>query len=594
MSVALLVLAVTAVGATPLPVPKGVFSLPDSGNPAADASLTNPDVVGIAVRNGWRLVEPVEGQFDWSFLDAEVARATNAGKKIILRVPAGGVSTPSWVFAAGVKTFTFTDSNPYHSTYNQTVTIPVFWDPILLAKKSDLMAAMGAHFAGNSTVVMVGVSGANATTDDWNVPNAPADIEQWKSLGYTSSKLITACEQQIDTAAAAFPQCTISMAVGQNGLLDATPDTVASAVVSYALSKYSGRFIVQKNTLSAQTPDPMLAPNFSAWRIMNDNEPQVAAQMMWDVTNDTTGRMNGNVTPFDPVTTLQAAVDLGLRYRLNFEEIYEEDVLNPNLAGVIHYASTNLAALPTTTLTSVWLLKNGHFSTGMAAPTIPSGWSLRGVADFDGDGNKDYVLFNPATGQTTIWYMKGTTLLGTAAGPVVTAGFDLVTCGDFNHDGKPDLVVLNRTTRQTAMWQMNNTQLLKKQAGPRLPASFDLICCADFNADGNLDYVLFNAATGQTTVWYLTGNTILSTQAGPRLASNLTLVGAGDFNGDRKPDFVYLDKKTGLTTIQYLNSLANSGKISGPPLPKGAGLGAIVDFDGAGQLDFVITNQLGQ
>ena len=34
------------------------------------------------------------------------------------------------------------------------------------------------------------------------------------------------------------------------------------------------------------------------------------------------------------------------------------------------------------------------------------GWILVGTADFNGDGNPDYVLYKASTRQTAIWYMN--------------------------------------------------------------------------------------------------------------------------------------------------------------------------------------------
>jgi hypothetical protein len=31
-----------------------------------------------------------------------------------------------------------------------------------------------------------------------------------------------------------------------------------------------------------------------------------------------------------------------------------------------------------------------------AAPVLPAGWTLAGVADFNGEGHTDYLLFNPS------------------------------------------------------------------------------------------------------------------------------------------------------------------------------------------------------
>lgn len=573
-----------------VPVPTGVFSLSRAGVPADDAVFLNPDVAGVSLRQSWIKIEAVQGQYDWSYFDGEIARAKSAGKKVLLRVMAGGINTPSWVFSAGVQTFTFVNSNPDDTTYGYKMTIPVFWDPILLAKRKNLIVAMGAHFANNPTVVLVSSSGANSITDDWNVPQTDADIKNWKAIGYTSAKLTTACQQEVDATMAAFPTQTVLMAVSQNGLLDATPDTVARAVVSYARGKYGARFVLQKNNLAAVTKDPMLTPppQLGPWRIMADNVPQGAGQMLWYVTGDSTGRMNGNGLPFDPATTLRRAVQIGLYHRLNYEEIYEQDIVNPDLASVVHYAASNLTVPPGITATAVWSLNGSAYVSGTAAPTLPSGWLLRGIADFDGDGQLDYAIYNPTTQQTAIWYVKGTTFVSAANGPVITSGYELVACADFNKDGKPDFVLWNKITRQTMIWLMNNALLVRSDKGPTLPTGFKIACAVDFNGDGFPDYVLCNVNTYQTSFWYMNGTAFLSSAAGPKLDG--PLLGAADFNGDKKPDFIVLNKATWETSIRYMNGVVVTGKIVGPTLPRQSVFAGALDFDANGKVDYVIAD----
>ena len=41
-------------------------------------------------------------------------------------------------------------------------------------------------------------------------------------------------------------------------------------------------------------------------------------------------------------------------------------------------------------------MNNNVLVSGDFGPTLPSGWIIVGVADFDGDGKLDYLLFNPA------------------------------------------------------------------------------------------------------------------------------------------------------------------------------------------------------
>ena len=53
---------------------------------AMHPDIENPDVVGISIRQDWAALEPSEGNFDWSFLDAQVGRAAAYGKVILLRI----------------------------------------------------------------------------------------------------------------------------------------------------------------------------------------------------------------------------------------------------------------------------------------------------------------------------------------------------------------------------------------------------------------------------------------------------------------------------------------------------------------------------
>jgi hypothetical protein len=335
-------LLISSVRASELPC--GVYSLTPSGKSVNATVLMNQAVRGISIREQWQDVEQSEGVYDWSYFDTQITRISSASKNILLRVVAGGDNTPQWVFDAGVQTFSFVDTNRYHDTYNQTVTIPVFWDKIFLQKKKKFLKAVGGHFAADPNIVLVSTSCANALSDDWNVPSTPEDVQNWQAIGYTSDKLINACKEIMDTTMAAFPGKLVLLAVGQNGRnLDSDPDYVARQVVQYGRTMYPGRLIVQKNSLSADTPNPLVLPILGAWQIIFDNRPYVAGQMLWSATDDSRCRLNGGAKPCDPETVLQEVVWLGAQYGMCYEEIYQKDILNPDLAGVISYASDLLA-----------------------------------------------------------------------------------------------------------------------------------------------------------------------------------------------------------------------------------------------------------
>jgi len=330
-------------------VPKGIFcaSGPEP-NGFPDQILNDPRIAGLDIGDKWGDIEQTEGVYDWSSLDFPLAQAEAHGKKVVLAIASGGLNVPGWLLTnyPAIQTFSFIDPNPYHSTYGQRLTIPVFWDPIFLTKKIALMQAAGAHYAAHSSIVVVDCAFANATTIDWNVPDAPEDIANWLAAGYTTGLMVHTGETVIDATMAAFPNQNVNMSIGRvTGNLDPTEDYLAQTVVDYATTTY-GRFITQKDSLSATTADPVVSTSqLFNWQILFDQCPNVAGQMLWKVTGDTTYRMNGGI-PGDPATMLLNAVTIGSHYGMQYQEIYLVDLENPALSSVIDTANALLTVAP--------------------------------------------------------------------------------------------------------------------------------------------------------------------------------------------------------------------------------------------------------
>jgi plastocyanin len=128
--------------------------------------------------------------------------------------------------------------------------------------------------------------------------------------------------------------------------------------------------------------------------------------------------------------------------------------------------------------TVIWRLNNNLFISSAVGPTLPAGWGLRGARDFNIDTRPDYALFNPATRQTAIWYLSGvsgSTFAGSAAGPTPPSGWAVVAVADFNGNGKPDYVLYNAATRKTVIWYLNNNVFVSSAVGPILPAGWSLV-----------------------------------------------------------------------------------------------------------------------
>jgi Fibronectin type III domain len=186
---------------------------------------------------------------------------------------------------------------------------------------------------------------ANSTTADWNIPNSPEDIVNWRAAGYTTDLMVNTGETIIDATMGAFPNQNVTMGIGRGaGDLDPTSDYLAETVVDYATTTY-GRFITAKYSLAATTPTPAVDTPLFNWQVLFDQCPNVATQMLWKVSGDTTYRMNGGISGV-PGTVLLNAITIGAHYGTQYQEIYEADLEDPTLSSVIDTANALLTVIP--------------------------------------------------------------------------------------------------------------------------------------------------------------------------------------------------------------------------------------------------------
>jgi len=145
--------------------------------------------------------------------------------------------------------------------------------------------------------------------------------------------------------------------------------------------------------------------------------------------------------------------------------------------------------IPVPASTAIWYLNNNAFAAGTSAPTLPVGWGVLGVADFNGDSQPDYLLHN-ASHQTAVWYLNNNVFVGAAFGPTFPANWKVVGVADFDGDGRPDYLLFNPYSYQTAIWYLSGPTLVGAASGPNIASGYTLVGEADFNADGKPDYVL--------------------------------------------------------------------------------------------------------
>lgn len=280
---------------TPTPpgfaAPRGVYDMAGITAPDPDV-LADPDVPGISLGMHWDILEPTEGNFDWDFLDTQIAAVAGAGKKCLIRVNIGGIHKPAFVLAAaGSDTYTFLDNSGGGSG---ETTIPVLWNQAFLDKYKNMIQALATRFAGNSAVKIIVIGYATAVSMDYAIPDnntvdgiLPAgstEVSRWMAAGYTHAKMVGAAAQIIDKAATVFPNQAIYFSIGQTKSLTMEPNgswALPTEVVANARTKWGNRVFVGHSAFNAIT-----GPN-----TFETGHPPFSGQALWKVHGDPTWKM---------------------------------------------------------------------------------------------------------------------------------------------------------------------------------------------------------------------------------------------------------------------------------------------------------------
>ena len=215
-----------------------------------DRNLSNnPYITGVYIIYHWRLLEPVQGQLDFTRLDRVIERVRQHGRYYKLAINPG-IYSPDWLYAKGAQAFDTLGSNPARKQiYQQHIRMPVPWDPVFQANYFDALAKVAQRYRDDRHFRAVTLTVATFMSPEWHLPKSSDDLRQWQGLGDYPQRLEQTWEQGIDRFAAIFPNQILVLEASSNPL---GLKQLGDAVVQHGVTRYAGRFAVQINQLNGK------------------------------------------------------------------------------------------------------------------------------------------------------------------------------------------------------------------------------------------------------------------------------------------------------------------------------------------------------
>lgn len=270
-------------------------------------------VDGFLVRVAWKDLEPSPGVYEWSLIDGQIQAADAAGKSIALAVVNGPLA-PDWLAPLGVEMF-------FYRFRGEPAVMPVPWDGTYLGRWTGLVEAVGKRYAGEGVINLVYITNSTANGFEMQLPFAPVDTVNWTAAGYTDQRLEASWRASIDAFAAAFPDHNLSHEV--HPVLGS--DAVARSVTRYAHQHYGDRI----GTLGAW------------WMVHNALDVYPG---MYDLLVQSSLVSHAQVQVANSFTAtperfgldgLAGVIDLAIDSGIGYMEIWNSDLLNPELAGLM-------------------------------------------------------------------------------------------------------------------------------------------------------------------------------------------------------------------------------------------------------------------
>jgi hypothetical protein len=305
-----------------------------------DRTYADVNIAGLTFRTSWADVEPKQGTFVWTKLDTVFDNAERHGKWVeLVLIP--GFGTPAWALE-GVDTAMF--NVKYGPGKGEQLSLPLPWDQTYLDRWFTFLTAVSARYRDRPSFIKIAADGPTSVTAEMSLPNEPADLCTWITIGYTSDRLIGAWTEVFARYAQIFPRQYFSLALypppplvstshcaggGPVGTDHSESQRVRAAIIELGADATPTRFVLQTNGLTAAKEDTANAGGY-------DLVKSYGAKVVIGFQLSTSATLNPTAMGDpDGATALRASLQKGLDAGAQFLEVYEPDVLSPAAQPVL-------------------------------------------------------------------------------------------------------------------------------------------------------------------------------------------------------------------------------------------------------------------
>jgi hypothetical protein len=314
--------------------------------PFVSQVFTDPFINGVDFSVPWKDLEPAFNRFNWAVLDCVFSQADQHGKFVVLTV-VPGFESPAWVLALpGVRSQSFMFS---YGNDEPARPLPLPWNQPYLNSWFTFLGAVASRYGSNPAFRLIEVGGPTSVSTEMSLPDqtsgdtalppstAGSDITEWMRLGYTPATYVAAWEATFSAYHRLFPDQYLALSlfpglpIGNGGTMDASAaDSTPLDVIAAGLH-FGQNLVLQENGLeglAAPKPDPEY--NFVEARCGSVVTGLQNAAMA------TTALRDEGTLSLDIGRAVAAGVD--------FLEVYESDLVNPAVTGLLTTANAELPA----------------------------------------------------------------------------------------------------------------------------------------------------------------------------------------------------------------------------------------------------------